>query len=244
MEYAPVCGQPPMPACPAGMMCPQMMPQPVTYGNDCMRNAAKAEWLYTGECQSVSPEPTACTKEYMPVCGEIQIQCFTTPCNPIHETYGNACEMKSAGAHLLYKGACADVDLSTCSSYFDGCNTCSVKDGALDACTEMACLGEQKPPRCLQYVSEVRFGDYVALSVDGMQTIKDVVTRILAPWTTLVTKSGLYNRLLTAIQDKVAAIKYEMMVSRYTAEGYQKVVHQLSILQYLEFLLRNLQAAL
>lgn len=243
MEYAPVCGQPPMPTCPAGMMCPQVMPQPQTYGNDCTRKAAKAELLYTGECQSMNPQPTACTKEYMPVCGEIQIQCFTTPCNPIHETYGNVCEMKNAGADLLYKGACADVDLKTCSSYFDGCNTCSVKDGELDACTLMYCESPQAP-RCLQYVSEVSFGDYVALSSDGMQTIKTLVTRILAPWTTLVTKSHLYVSLLEAIDGKIQAIQYQMTISRYTAEGYQKVVHQLAILQYVEFLLRNLQAAL
>ena len=46
-EYMPVCGQPPMPPCPAGMACPQVMPQPVSYGNDCMRRAAGAELLYT-----------------------------------------------------------------------------------------------------------------------------------------------------------------------------------------------------
>jgi hypothetical protein len=31
MEYAPVCGQPPMLACPEGMACIQMMPIPKTY---------------------------------------------------------------------------------------------------------------------------------------------------------------------------------------------------------------------
>ena len=52
-EYAPVCGQPPEPACrnavPACMM-PSSGPQ--TYGNRCQMNAAGATFLYGGECRS------------------------------------------------------------------------------------------------------------------------------------------------------------------------------------------------
>ena len=243
MEYAPVCGQPPMPVCPPGMACIEMMPAPATYGNDCMRRVADAEFLYTGACEDQTIEPIVCTKEYMPVCGEIQIQCITTPCDPIQETYGNSCMMKAAGADFLYNGACADVDLQSCSSYFDGCNTCSVEDGELGACTLMFCESMQAP-RCLQYVSEVKFGDDILLSANALQTIKNVVTRILSPWANLATKSDLYNMFLGAIDQKIADIKYEMMVSRYTPEGYKIVVRKLSILQYVQFLLRNLQAAL
>src|SRR3989344_4618252 len=51
MEYAPVCGQPPEPACrhsiPACMM-PDFPPQ--TYGNRCVMNAAGATFLYAGPC--------------------------------------------------------------------------------------------------------------------------------------------------------------------------------------------------
>ena len=51
MEYAPVCGQPPEPACrhsiPACMM-PDFPPQ--TYGNRCVMNAAGATFLYAGQC--------------------------------------------------------------------------------------------------------------------------------------------------------------------------------------------------
>lgn len=50
-EYMPVCGQPPMPTCPDGYACAQVMPAPTTYGNDCMRKAAGAEFLYQGECK-------------------------------------------------------------------------------------------------------------------------------------------------------------------------------------------------
>lgn len=100
-------------------------------------------------------------------------------------------------------------------------------------------------PRCLEYVSEVKFGDDdVLLSATALQTIGNVVTHILTPWANLATKSDLYNMFLSSIDQKIADIKYEMMVSHYTPEGYRAVVRKLSILQYVQFLLRNLQAAL
>lgn len=32
-----------------------------------------------------------CTQEYAPVCGTINVQCITTPCDPVRETFGNSC---------------------------------------------------------------------------------------------------------------------------------------------------------
>ena len=59
----------------------------------------------TSEPVITKPEPqkeTMCAKEqrgadfcvqvYAPVCAEVQIQCITTPCNPIKETFSNSCE--------------------------------------------------------------------------------------------------------------------------------------------------------
>lgn len=63
MEYAPVCGQPPEPACrhsiPACMMA---TPGPQTYGNHCMMQAVGATLLYEGQCQNT---PVACTADAM-----------------------------------------------------------------------------------------------------------------------------------------------------------------------------------
>lgn len=53
MEYAPVCWQPPMPECGEWKACIQMMPAPVTYGNKCMMNAAKATLLNEWECKGM-----------------------------------------------------------------------------------------------------------------------------------------------------------------------------------------------
>lgn len=50
----------------------------------------------------------ACTKEYMPVCGSKQVQCVTTPCNPIQQTYSNRCMLNADGATFLHAGACGN----------------------------------------------------------------------------------------------------------------------------------------
>lgn len=51
--------------------------------------------------------PMACTKEYNPVCALTQIQCITTPCDPIPETYGNTCMMEAnSQATFVHEGEC------------------------------------------------------------------------------------------------------------------------------------------
>lgn len=90
--------------------------------------------------------PQACTKEYRPVCGAKQIQCITTPCNPIPTTYGNECMMKADGASFLYEGACKDTSEDPandrrCKAWYDGCNNCSRQSADGPAmCTLRACL--------------------------------------------------------------------------------------------------------
>lgn len=80
MQYDPVCGE-----------------DGVTYGNSCMAQSVKI--AYTGECKEEvvdEPAPIACTREYMPVCANVQVQCITAPCFPVQETFANACTAKAA----------------------------------------------------------------------------------------------------------------------------------------------------
>jgi heat shock protein HslJ len=49
-EYVPVCGRPPEPVCPEGLICDIAIPQPMTYGNKCMMQAAWAEYIKDGAC--------------------------------------------------------------------------------------------------------------------------------------------------------------------------------------------------
>lgn len=101
-----------------------------------------------GRAQIYVGEKIACTKEYKPVCGEQQIVCITTPCNPIQKTYGNRCMMEADGAKFLHEGACRpdnanpEKDLR-CKAWYDGCNTCSRETPNGPAmCTLRACTQE------------------------------------------------------------------------------------------------------
>lgn len=54
------------------------------------------------------PRPEACTKEYIPVCGQVQVQCIKAPCPPIMQTFGNKCEACANPLTISYtEGACA-----------------------------------------------------------------------------------------------------------------------------------------
>ncbi len=49
-------------------------------------------------------EPKICTMEYAPVCAQVKVQCVTTPCNPVEQTFWNKC---TAGDNkILYTGEC------------------------------------------------------------------------------------------------------------------------------------------
>lgn len=48
--YDPVCGQPPMPPCPEGFGCIDVMPQPRTYSNECEMERDGATLIHEGEC--------------------------------------------------------------------------------------------------------------------------------------------------------------------------------------------------
>ncbi|MFA7298526.1 MAG: DUF333 domain-containing protein [Candidatus Absconditabacterales bacterium] len=52
-------------------------------------------------------EPTVCTMEYAPVCASVAIQCITTPCDPIEQTFSNRCVMnQNKLATFLHDGEC------------------------------------------------------------------------------------------------------------------------------------------
>lgn len=67
--------------------------------------------LVQGQVSSIVQEDEAviCTMEYLPVCGEIQVMCVTEPCNPVRETYSNACVAEAAGATIIAEGPCEEI---------------------------------------------------------------------------------------------------------------------------------------
>lgn len=49
-----------------------------------------------------------CTQQYDPVCGLQEVQCVTTPCDPVPQTYGNACTACATAGVISYSaGECS-----------------------------------------------------------------------------------------------------------------------------------------
>lgn len=83
-----------------------------------MKNTKKISmwilWLSLLIWTTMATDNQICTMEYAPVCGEQQVQCVTTPCDPIKQTYGNKCMANAANAKVLYEGECKkEYNIST-----------------------------------------------------------------------------------------------------------------------------------
>jgi len=107
----------------------------------------------------VGSDNIVCTKEYVPVCGSKQVQCITTPCNPVQQTYSNRCMLNADGATYLYAGQCRDTSTDPsadprCRAWYDGCNSCSRETPNSPAmCTLRACF-QQEPAYCTAYFDD------------------------------------------------------------------------------------------
>ncbi len=42
-------------------------------------------------CSPESREAEACIEIYQPVCGQVQVECVSEPCEPVTETFSNSC---------------------------------------------------------------------------------------------------------------------------------------------------------
>lgn len=52
-------------------------------------------------------EDAFCITQYAPVCASVNVECITTPCNPVLETFSNSCEACRTGRINYYsEGAC------------------------------------------------------------------------------------------------------------------------------------------
>lgn len=69
-----------------------------------------------GKLQAIDctdPRPEACTREYMPVCGQVQVQCITEPCDMQKQTFSNKCEACANSLTISYtEGACEEENLA------------------------------------------------------------------------------------------------------------------------------------
>ncbi len=106
--------------------------------------------------------PMACTMQYDPVCAAKQVQCVRAPCNPVYQTYGNACMASADEAVIVHTGECTGnegvstdpkpyVPPTGCTAWFDGCNNCSIGTDGYAMCTLRACMNEPQPGYCTSY---------------------------------------------------------------------------------------------
>ena len=60
-----------------------------------------------------------CTAEYAPVCGKIEVQCVTAPCDPIQQTFSNRCNAEVRNAFDIVEGECVPdsvvTDFTSCA---------------------------------------------------------------------------------------------------------------------------------
>ena len=81
---------------------------------ECARAGNPVMESYPRQCRSggntfievVENLPKPCTREYMPVCGEVEVQCFKAPCDPVKKTFPNRCEAENGRAKNIIKGPC------------------------------------------------------------------------------------------------------------------------------------------
>lgn len=60
-------------------------------------------------CTQAMRENKICTREYAPVCGLVEIQCITTPCDPIPQTFSNGCSACAEGNVISYTAGQCEV---------------------------------------------------------------------------------------------------------------------------------------
>ncbi len=58
--------------------------------------------------QAQAEETMMCTQQYAPVCGTVAVQCISAPCEPIRQTFGNACMAGVAKATNVTEGECTN----------------------------------------------------------------------------------------------------------------------------------------
>jgi hypothetical protein len=64
--------------------------------------------LQATDCLPEQRNVDGCIEIYQPVCGQVQVECITTPCNPVKETFENSCKACNNPRVMSYtEGECS-----------------------------------------------------------------------------------------------------------------------------------------
>ncbi len=145
----------------------------IAAGNPAMesypRQCRHGDRTFTEVLEPVPGDEKPCTREYQPVCGEIQVQCIKAPCPPVKTTYPNRCMAENAGAESIEEGACEEEgpDLRGTCEEVDGkwlpdsneCEgvsreTCETVGGTYNECAS-ACRNDPEAEICTMQCIQV-----------------------------------------------------------------------------------------
>lgn len=82
----------------------------IAAGNPAMesypRQCRHGDRIFTEVITTMPSDEKPCTREYRPVCGEVEVQCIEAPCPPIKTSYPNRCMAENDGAKNIEEGFC------------------------------------------------------------------------------------------------------------------------------------------
>ncbi len=86
-------------------ICIAVLLAAITVG--CGSNSGGSSQNSSSSHSSSSSSSAVCTAEYVPICGAKQVQCVTTPCDRVPQTYTNRCEFdKDSDVEFIHDGEC------------------------------------------------------------------------------------------------------------------------------------------
>lgn len=130
------------------------------------------------------------------------------------------------------------IDLTECSQYSDGCNTCAVGEyWGISSCTERQCFWEWIP-KCEQF----KMPTNLVLSSAVLQKYDAVWLRVKTKVSllTLTQQENIYQQLILNLSAKVEEMTYTKMISRFTEPGLREFNFKLDSYRY--FLARAREA--
>lgn len=107
----------------------------------------------------------ACTMEYAPVCGSVQVQCITAPCNPIKQTFSNSCMARASNATNLTIGECGDIAPPIVGGDID-IHGCKASAGYSWSISENKCIRPWETPKMTPRVA-LQDGTWLIESLNG-----------------------------------------------------------------------------